>query len=104
MDRVIYIDVVISLGDSVSFHYEGEIYIIDSPFSEGESGRVEFKILEDKDQETMTTIYTDDNMTADDFPFTHTFECEDKNEVIVIMYVNGSEYRRDTVEVTAVED
>ena len=104
VDRGTYIDVVISLGDSVSFHYEGEIYIIDSPFSEGESGRVEFKILEDKDQETMTTIYTDDNMTADDFPFTHTFECEDKNEVIVIMYVNGSEYRRDTVEVTAVED
>ena len=104
VDRGTYIDVVISLGDSVSFHYEGEIYIIDSPFSEGESGRVEFKILEDKDQENMTTIYTDDDMTADDFPFTHTFECEDGNEVIVIMYVNGTEYRRDTVEVTAVED
>ena len=104
VDRGTYVDVVISLGDSVSFHYEGEIYIIDSPFSEGESGKVEFKILEDKNQGTMTTIYTDDNMTADDFPFTHTFEREDRNEVIVIMYVNDSEYRRDTVEVTAVED
>lgn len=104
VDRGTYVDVVISLGDSVSFHYEGEIYIIDSPFSEGESGKVEFKILEDKNEGTMTTVYTNDDMTADDFPFTHIFERENRDEVIVIMYVNGSEYRRDTVEVTAVED
>ncbi|MBR5047590.1 MAG: PASTA domain-containing protein, partial [Eubacterium sp.] len=104
VDRGTYVDVVISLGDRVSFHYEGEIYIIDSPFAEGESGKVEFKILEDKNQGTMTTIYTDDDMKAGDFPFTYTFERENRDEVIVIMYVNGSEYRRDTVEVTAVED
>jgi len=104
VDRGTSVDVVISLGDSVSFHYEGVVSINDSPFADGESGKVELKILEDKEQGTTTSIFSDEDMSSDDFPFTYTFEREDKNEVIVIMYVNETEYRRETVELTAVED
>ena len=104
VDRGTSVDVVISLGDSVSFHYEGVVTIADSPFAEGESGQVELKILEDKEQGTTTSIFTDEDMSSDDFPFTYTFEREEKDEVIVIMYVNETEYRRETVELTAVED
>ncbi len=104
VDRGTSVDIVISLGDSVSYHYEGEVSVADSPFAEGESGKVEFKVLEDKDLEITTSVFSKQNMTEDDFPLSFTFEWEETDEVIVIMYVNDAEYRRETIELTAVED
>ena len=101
VDKGSAVDVVISLGEGISYHYEGEIYIMESPFAEGESGLLEL-VLNENGQ--MTSIFSQDDMTADDFPFDYTFEGNDEGEAEVILYINGEEYSREPVTLTAVED
>ncbi len=101
VDRGTTVSVVVSLGDEISYHYEGQVALTESPFSDEESGSIRLELVKDG---TSSIILTKDDMTAADFPFYYSFDADAEGEAEVIVYKNDEEYTTMTVNIAAVED
>ncbi|MDO4977192.1 MAG: Stk1 family PASTA domain-containing Ser/Thr kinase [Eubacteriales bacterium] len=101
VDRGTEVSVVISLGEPVSYHYEGQVTIEESPFEEGETGSIRLALEENGVEET---IYSKNKVTSANFPLHNVFEAKKEGMATVIIYVNGEEYGTQQVKVTAVAD
>ncbi|MCD8020722.1 MAG: Stk1 family PASTA domain-containing Ser/Thr kinase [Clostridiales bacterium] len=101
VDKGTAVSIVVSLGEPVTYHYEGTVTVEESPFEEDETGMVEL-ILNQGD--STETIYTNQNATETTFPLDVSFESESNDEATVTLYVNGEEYDSYDVEWNAVAD
>ncbi len=102
VDRGTSVSVVISLGDIVTYHYEGQVALMESPFAdEDETGTLRLDLLKDGNT---TTILTQEGIKSSDFPFYYSFEADDEGDAEVIVYINDEEYTTVEVTITAVED
>lgn len=101
VDKGTAIDVVVSIGEHTSYHYEGEVIFTENPFEDGETGDVELVL---KQGNSRATIYSEEGASSASFPLHSTFSGEEEGSAVVILYIDDVEYERKTVEIHAVED
>lgn len=102
VDKGTEVSIVVSLGEQETYHYEGSVQIIDSPFeSEEETGKIEL-VLEQGN--STKTIYSNNAASSETFPLDVSFESDSGKNATVQFYVNGKEYNSYTVDWNAVAD
>lgn len=95
------VSITISLGEEETYHYEGVVSVLDSPFKEGEAGALRI-VVEQKGESQ--TIYSKDDVTDSAFPLNIDFSSDSGEEAIATVYVNGEEYNRFNIDLSAVAD
>ena len=101
VDKGTKVSIVLSLGEQESYRYEGSVNIDEQPFEEGSSGSVKLVLKQDSWE---STIYSKSSLSNDDFPLSVTFEGDREGSGTVIMYINGKEYNKYSVNLSAISD
>lgn len=96
------VSITISLGEQETYHYEGTAIVSESPFGEEETGSIKLVLQQEGQREK--TIFSDAHATAGQFPLEVDFSTLSDQTANIIVYVNGSEYDRFTVALSAVAD
>ena len=97
------VSITISLGEEEKYHYEGVISILENPFSEDEggTGSLEIVVIQGDKEES---IYNQEDLTENSFPLNINYTSDSGDEAVAVVYVNGQEYSRSAVELSAVAD
>lgn len=101
VDKGSRVNVTVSIGERVSYHYEGQIYLYESPFEDDESGTLTMELIQDDKKKT---IYSKSGISSKNFPLSYTFNGEKEGMADVKIYVNGEEYSEEEVYIQAVAD
>lgn len=95
------VNITVSLGEEQTYHYEGEINILESPFAEDESGSLELVLSQGSKK---TSLINKNHASSADFPIYKSFTTTSEDPCTVTMYVNGTQYETYDVELSAVPD
>ncbi|MBR0381474.1 MAG: Stk1 family PASTA domain-containing Ser/Thr kinase [Eubacterium sp.] len=95
------VSIVVSLGEQATYRYEGDVTVDEQPFGEGESGTVTMELKQGSNRKT---IFSQSNISNDDFPLSVNFEGFRDGAGTVIVKVNGSNYSSYDVELRAIAD
>ena len=102
VDKGTKVPIVISLGERESYRYEGSVTIDSQPFEEDDaSGSVKLVLEQDN---WNSTIYSQSNISNDDFPLEVTFEGKREGSGTVTMYIDGEKYKTYEVSLSAIAD
>lgn len=101
VDRGTEVSITISLGEKETWHYEGVVSVETSPFAEDETGSVRIIV---KQGEKETVLYSGDDLDQNSFPINVDYISDNGDEAVAIIYVNGEEYDRNTIKLSAVAD
>ena len=101
VDRGTEVSITISLGEKETWHYEGVVSVETSPFKEEETGSLKIVV---KQGEKEKVLYNGEDLDQDSFPINVDYVSDNGDQAQAIIYVNGEEYDRYTVELSAVAD
>lgn len=101
VDKGTEVSIVVSLGEKETYHYEGSVEVLDSPFEEAEHGSIELVLVQGN---STKTIYSNHNASSNVFPLGISFESSSGRDAEVKFYVNGQEYNSYPVDWNAVAD
>lgn len=101
VDKGTEISITISLGEKETYHYEGVVSLLTSPFAQGETGSLEIVIEQDNNKET---IYSETDLDEKAFPLNIDYISDSGEDAVAVIYINGEEYSRSPVELSAVAD
>ena len=101
VERGTEVSITISLGEKETWHYEGVVSVETSPFGEDETGSVRIVVTQGEKE---TVLYSQEGLTSDSFPINVNYISDLGDEAEAVIYVNGEEYDRYAVKLSAVAD